>query len=174
VSVELDMNMICIIQGAFSTLPILCLKGGYKIIVNFLGQPSAGKTTLAMLVAGLLKLEGSSKCEYVPEYAKDLTWENRQDILKNQIYVFGKQLNRIERVYHKVNIVVTDSPLLTNLAYCDNECDDFKTLVLRKHHGFENINYFLTRIKDYDPIGRNQSADEARVLHDKIEKNSLD
>ena len=35
-------------------------------------------------------------------------------------------------------------------------------------HEFENLNYFLKRKKPYNPIGRNQTKDEAIHLDDKI------
>lgn len=41
-----------------------------QIVVNFLGEPSCGKSTAATYVFSKLKMLGIS-CEYVSEFAKD-------------------------------------------------------------------------------------------------------
>ena len=44
------------------------------------------------------------------EFAKDLTWENRQNTLENQLYVFAEQHHRVNRLKKQVDVVITDSP----------------------------------------------------------------
>ena len=64
------------------------------IVVNLLGAPCAGKSTLAALVFSKLKMLGVS-CEIVTEFAKDLVWDNSLNSLNNQLYVFSEQFYRV-------------------------------------------------------------------------------
>jgi hypothetical protein len=66
------------------------------------------------------------------------------------------------RVKDQVDVMVTDSPLLLSLAYGlngENEC-----VVLNTFNQFDNMNFFIRRIKKYNPSGRNQSESEAKAL----------
>lgn len=140
------------------------------IIVNLFGGPGTGKSTTASGVFSLLKLHNVN-CEYVPEYAKDCTWESREETLKNQIYVFGKQHHRIWRLKNQVDVVITDSPLLLSLVYGDNN-EEFQKHVLRESNEFNNFNVFLEKVKPYNPIGRSQNENEAKAVDNKV-KNML-
>ena len=61
-------------------------------VINLFGGPSTGKSTLAALLFGTLKSKYDLNCEYVNEYAKDLVYEKRNQILlKDQLYIFAKQ-----------------------------------------------------------------------------------
>lgn len=82
------------------------------VVVNCVAGPGAGKTTCAWEMASELKKQGFS-CEYVPEYAKELVWDNRLDLLA----VLNEQERRINRLIGKVDFVVTDSPLILNALY---------------------------------------------------------
>lgn len=42
----------------------------------------------------------------VPEYAKDLTWQESFKVLKNQIYVWTKQYQWLYRLRDKVDLIV--------------------------------------------------------------------
>lgn len=132
------------------------------IVVNFFAGPSSGKSTTAAGVFSLLKLHGVN-CEYVPEFAKDLTWENRHKTLKNQLYVFAKQQHRLWRLINKVDVVVTDAPLVQGLAYIGYNQSLTQTIV-DQFNEFENVNFFLMRTKRYNPKGRNQTEEEANDL----------
>jgi len=144
------------------------------ILVNLLGGPGAGKTTTMCGVMYKLKVAGVVS-EIAPEYAKDLVWEGRQDTLTNQIYVTGKQLQRIERVNGEVDVVITDSPLITGCFYkpewYPDEFDDFVVHVLKTR--FHSMNYYINRVKPYVEKGRNQNESEAREV-DRIVHNFLD
>lgn len=69
------------------------------MIINLFGGPGSGKSTLASLIFSEMKLKNIN-CELVTEYAKQLTWQDRQNTLKNQLYVLGKQLERIRCCYN--------------------------------------------------------------------------
>lgn len=85
------------------------------LVVNLFGVPGAGKSTGAAYVFSMLKMRGIN-VEYIPEYAKDKVWEDNTEVFKNQAYVFGKQSFRMSRCKDKVDVIVTDSPLLLSLS----------------------------------------------------------
>jgi len=132
-----------------------------KLIINFYGGPGSGKSTSATALFSQLKFMDIN-CEYVSEYAKDLTWAKRHNELDNQIYIFGKQYHKMHRL-KEVDIIVTDSPLLLSLIYSKGYpfYDELKALVLKVNKSFDNINIFLNRTKKYNPSGRNQTAEES-------------
>lgn len=132
------------------------------ICVNLSGAPSAGKSTLAAYVFSKLKMMGVN-CELVTEFAKDKVWEKNNEALSNQIYIFAKQYYRITRCAGKVDVVITDSPLFLSPFYNkDPDIDEpLKELVSRIVAKYDNLNYFLRRVKKYNPIGRLQTEAES-------------
>lgn len=136
------------------------------IIVNLYGGPGSGKSTMAARLFSELK-ESGIVAELVTEYAKDLTWQESYHELANQIYIFGKQQHRIWRVYGKVEVIITDSPLLLGLIYGDSS-DTFKKLVVEEYQSRNSIDIFLERVKPYSKIGRSQTEEEARQLDSNI------
>lgn len=143
------------------------------IIINLLAGPGAGKSTTAAGIFTLLKLHDGIHCELVTEFAKDLVWEERFHTFENQFYLFAKQQHRVWRVANKVDIVITDSPiLLSNIygkhynRYCAN--DSFYDYVLTEFKRYNNLNLFIERKKAYADYGRNESFDEAQKVDRKI------
>ena len=55
------------------------------------------------------------------EYAKDVVWEGRDYLLSDQIYLFAKQNRKQVRLYGKVDVVVTDCPLMLSYYYSGDE-----------------------------------------------------
>jgi ABC-type oligopeptide transport system ATPase subunit len=138
--------------------------GGTVKIINLFAGPGAGKSTTAAGVFNLMKIEGMS-VELVTEYAKDMTWEKRHNILTDQLYMFAKQHRRISRVQDAVDYVVTDSPLLLTLIYAGDEYPpSFKQLVLDYWTRYEHLNFFIERTKEYVAVGRSQTEEEARAI----------
>lgn len=136
------------------------------IVVNLFAGPGSGKSTTAAGIFSILKLH-EINCEYVPEFAKDLTWENRFKTLENQIYIFAKQQHRLWRMIDQVDVVVTDAPLIQGLAYIEKK-PSLTQLVMSQANEFNNLNFFLTRVKVYNPKGRFQTMEEAMELDTKI------
>ena len=94
------------------------------MVVNCYAGPGAGKTTCAWEVASQLKKKGINT-EYVSEYAKELVWEGKYDVLENQEHLFAEQAKRLERLRGKVEVIVTDSPILMSHIYGRNNSMDF-------------------------------------------------
>lgn len=140
------------------------------IVINFFGEPSAGKSTAAMDVTARLKRKGIN-AEYITEFAKDKVYENNQEVFKHQQYLFGKQSFRMGRVRDKVQVMVCDSPLLLSIIYNDDDSilgEDFNNTVMRVHNSYYNKNYLLVRNHTYENEGRLHNEKEARVVRKKI------
>lgn len=133
------------------------------ILVNLYGGPGCGKSTGMAYIFSHLKMAGVN-CEMVPEFAKELVWEERFKTLSDQIYVFGKQQKRISMLDGQVDVVITDSPLLLSLYYGKSLSDSFKQLVIDTYNQYDCMNYMLRRIKEYNPKGRMQTEDEAKDI----------
>jgi nicotinamide riboside kinase len=135
------------------------------IIVNIFGGPGAGKSTAAAGVFYELKRKFVN-CELVTEYAKDKVWQESTSILNNQIYVFGKQHNRIFHLKNKVDVIVTDSPFIMGLVYADYDivAPSFEQLVVDEFKATDviNLNYIIKRVRRYAPEGRLQTEADAK------------
>lgn len=137
----------------------------FPIVINLLSGPGAGKSTTRAGVFSLLKLHGIN-AEEAPEFAKDLTWEQRHATLKNQYYVWGKQHHRQFRL-NDVDVIITDSPLILSIIYArvhGIENVEFENMVFRSFNEFNNVNFFIDRKKKYNPKGRNQTEEQAKEL----------
>lgn len=141
-------------------------------VINLFGGPGCGKSTGAAYIFSLLKMKGMN-VELVTEFAKDKTWEHNSKALTCQPYVFGKQSYRMDRCADEVDIIITDSPLFLSAMYnFDSDIEpEFTQTVIKKFNEFENYNFFLKRLKEYNPKGRNQTEEEAKELDNKIKTN---
>jgi hypothetical protein len=141
-------------------------------IVNFIGGPGIGKTTLSTLVFSKLKLlDKKYTVEFVQEYAKNLVWTKDFDTLNDQHYVTRHQFNLLERINGNVDVIVTDGPIIQGLYYNlynkDNVSNVDKTekFILHCHNKFNNINIFLKRSNFlYETEGRLQTEEESREI----------
>jgi deoxyadenosine/deoxycytidine kinase len=137
------------------------------IVVNFIGAPGAGKSTLAADVFAELKWLNINS-ELVTEYAKEMVWEENYKILGNQLFLLSQQQNRIERLKGKVDVVVTDSPIFHSLLYNDCIYPSFVNLVKEIHDSYDNLNFLVKRTKKYHKVGRMQTENESDLLYDKL------
>lgn len=143
-----------------------------SLLVELLAGPGTGKSTTAALVFGKLKQQGVN-AELAHEYAKDLTWEEAFDKRSFQPYVVAKQMWRIERLWGKVDVIVTDTSTLLSLIYGRSEhgaTSLFKKWVEEDWRSRQPLTMFLHRDpnRPYSRIGRDQSEDEAMQIDTEI------
>lgn len=137
------------------------------LVINLFGGPGCGKSTIAALLFGKLKQNGIN-CEMALEYAKDKVWEESLKTLDDQIYVFGKQLHKIWRLNDKVDVIITDSPLLFSIIYDKENNIDLKNLVISTFNRFNNFNCLIRRQTEYQQEGRYQNETEAKEIDNLI------
>ena len=131
------------------------------IVVNFFCGAGGGKSSLATGVFSELKWMGINT-EYVPEWCKAMVWEERSAPFQNQNYIFGKQHYNIQRLVGKLDVVVTDSPIILSAFYNKPVDEIFNQHVVNEFNKFNNINYFIDRVKPFNKVGRFQTAEEAK------------
>lgn len=133
-------------------------------VINLLGGPGTGKSTLAAALYADMKLSGYS-VEVVNEYAKELVYEDRHSELANQLYVTIGQYKKLSRLFGKVDYIITDSPLSLSKIYAKlygynpkiigDICDIYDDEVINKY-------YYLERHEEkYQQEGRVQNEEEA-------------
>lgn len=141
------------------------------IFVNLIASPGSGKSTLMGDIFSTLKWDGID-CEMATEFAKDLVWEERKKTFEDNTYIFAKQNHRLLRLKGKVDVVITDSPLILTILYNNNYGDKSKeldALALSEFNKYNNLNYFIIREKEYNPNGRNQTEEESNLIADQLE-----
>jgi hypothetical protein len=144
-------------------------------IVNLYGGPGTGKSTTAALLFAELKMAGVN-AELVQEVAKQWAWQGRPITWENQVELFREQAWRMEILLGKVDVLVTDSPLLLGefftewfskgtpaenevLAWLRAERAGFDTAHVCDGGKFTHV--WLRREKPYNPTGRFQTEVEA-------------
>jgi hypothetical protein len=150
------------------------------IIVNLFGGPGTGKSTTAAGVFAKLKMQNIN-CELVQEFAKHVVWRENYTTLNNQLYIFAKQHDRLFHLKDKVDIIITDSPTIMGLTYTDFSIvsPSLETLVVDEYtrEDQRNLNVFINRVTDYDPVGRTQNEGEAKQkdveIHNLLNKYNL-
>ena len=111
-------------------------------VINLFGGPGAGKSTTAAGLFYEMKVR-DIKCELVTEYAKDMTYEKRTNILSDQLYILAKQNRKLIRLVGEVDYIITDSPLLIGLMYVPvNYYAQFSSLVHEIFGSYNNTNFF--------------------------------
>jgi adenylate kinase family enzyme len=143
-------------------------------VINIFGGPGAGKSTTAASIFYEMK-KRQIAVELVTEYAKDMTWEKRHNVLSDQLYILAKQNRRIQRLMGQVDWVITDSPLPLGLIY--QQADYFKSFepfVMEVWNSYDNHNFLIGRDFDYQPEGRNQNLQQAVQVDQDIHKLLVD
>lgn len=137
-------------------------------VINVIAGPGAGKSTLASGLYHRAKCRGWN-VELVTEVAKDLVWEGRDIALANQAYVFGRQVQRLERLKGRVDLVITDSPILLSAIYApENYPEEWESVVVKLWKGYNNVVAFLERGPWFDDRGRVHNLEASLEVDRKI------
>ena len=146
-----------------------------KAVINLFGGPNSGKSVLASDLFSYMKKKDYN-VELITEYAKDLTWEKRHNILmEDQLYIFAKQHRKLLRLKDTVEYAICDSPLILSGVYYNSDYNiydktKFMDLILETYHKYPNINFYLKRDLDFKYFheGRNQTLEESQNLDNMI------
>jgi hypothetical protein len=146
-------------------------------VINLLGVPNSGKSTIAAGVYYELKRKGVS-CELVREFVKAWAWQGRKPQDGDQVYIFGKQANAEMSLYGKVRYIVTDSPLYlsgfyesvygTSTAVRQSLVHHLQWLTQRRGVRFENFLLTPNYNAAYESAGRFESAAEIDALNKRL------
>lgn len=139
------------------------------LVISLFGGPGTGKSTLCANIFAKLKMQHVD-VEMAPEYVKEVVWEESFKKIENQLYIFGKQHNRLYRLMNKVEVIITDSPLLNSIVYYTGDNPHFKELVLTEYKKMNNLSYYLERSFDYVENGRMQTLEHAKEIDETYKK----
>lgn len=142
-------------------------------IINLVGGPNTGKTTTALGLTYYMKLAGL-RVKYVQEYAEDMVYEDRENILDDQLYILAKQNRRALRLEERTDFVVVDSPLFLSLVYAkDGGTPALRQIVWECWDHYNNITFYHPRDLNFTYHGHGrvqQSHDECRAIDQRIER----
>lgn len=140
-------------------------------IINVIGSPGLGKSTLAYRLAGKMKASGYN-VEYVNEFAKDRVYEQNSIALDCQPYIFGNQLYKTEILEKKVDYVIVDSSILLSVIYNKKWPESFNRSVIDIYKQLNCVTLYLDgqRNYQYDDRGRIHSESESDKINRQIEE----
>lgn len=139
------------------------------LIINLIGGPCSGKSTVAAELFARLKKMGVHT-ELVPEYIKERIYEENQTMPVNQIPIFGMEYYSIVNKVGKVDCCVHDGSFINNLIYKKEENPEFDTLVVSEYNKFVNLDFFIKRGNiEFEDYGRIHNLKQSKEL-DKIIK----
>jgi nicotinamide riboside kinase len=137
-------------------------------VINVIAGPGAGKSTLASGLYHEAKRRGWN-VELVTEVAKDLVWEGRHCALGNQAYVFGRQIQRVDRLKGQVDYVITDSPVLLSAIYAPGDYpQEWEKVVVELWKRYDNSVAFLGRGPWFDDRGRVHNLQDSLEIDRRI------
>lgn len=136
-------------------------------VVNLHGGPGVGKSTMMAGMFHELKRRGKS-AEMAHEFAKDLIWDQAHATFADQAWLFANQYRRINRLVGQVDFVITDSPLLLSVVFGRDMPQEFKDWVFYCHDHLDNYDIQVGRDVPYETAGRNEDADAAIELDNRI------
>lgn len=145
--------------------------------INLFAGPGSGKSTLAARIFAELKMRQYS-VEHVTEYIKTWSYEKKFPKSFDQVYVFGKQINREDVFLRHVPLIVTDSPMMMNVCYAKYYQCPFWTHLMSIAKLFEaqhtSINFYLPRRTDFKTEGRYHDLEQAKSLDTAIKNIMLE
>lgn len=140
------------------------------IVINLLGGPGSGKSTSAADLYKELKIAGFS-VELVREVVKELAYEGIKPDTFMRPYLFGKQAREESRLFGKVQVVITDSPVYLDAFYEKRysgtnivQAAVFEYIKEAEKKGVTYFNFFMKRTQSYQTEGRYESEEEAKEV----------
>lgn len=148
-----------------------------SVVINAFGGPGAGKSTASLGIAEELKKSGYA-AEYIPEYAKELVWDEDWNMLdgaeEHQFAILQEQTKRIDRLIGKVDFIITDAPILLNQIYHKNLTSEYEQMLRELFGQYDNFNFIVQRnAENFEKIGRIHDLEESLKKDNEI-KNMLD
>ena len=139
------------------------------LVINLIGGPCSGKSTVAAGLFHELKKKGIN-CELASEFAKDKVYEESFRTMDDQIYIFAKQYHKIWRLRDKVDVIIVDSPLPISLYYMKEESEFFNKFVVEQYNKFNNLMFFIERGSTFQQEGRIQNLEECKIIDEELKK----
>lgn len=140
-------------------------------VIDLYAGPGAGKSTLAAETFAVLNKQGA-RVELVREYVKWWAWRQHKIERWDGPYFAAKQLRMESSLYGKVDVIITDSPILMTAIYEELYQPD-STLLLnfcteiyrqQKKENVFHIPCLVTREKPYVAQGRYETAEQAKGI----------
>lgn len=137
-----------------------------NILVNLLGGPGSGKSTVAAELFVHYKKKGINT-ELVREYAKELIWANRLENVSNY-HITVEQFRRQRMLYDKVDLIITDGSAIGGLIHekyyegtdtCSELMASYYHYDIKKFN-IKEFNFLLSRENKYEQWGRFQTESE--------------
>lgn len=140
------------------------------IVINLLGGPGSGKSTTSADLYKEFKMQGHS-VELVREVVKELAYLGVKPDAFHRPYLFGKQTREEAKLFGKVDIIVTDSPLYLDAFYEKRysgtniiQAAVFEYMKEAEKAGIVYVNFLMKRTHVYRTEGRFESEDEAKEV----------
>ena len=154
------------------------LKGDdMTIVINLCAGPGVGKSTCAAYLYYLFKKNGK-RAELVRECVKDWLYEGKSVGSFDQLYFLGEGIRRETVLYGKVDYVISDYPVLLNLAYARKYCsanvvNSVETMIeafygQARDEGHHHVNVLLSRVHDYVEKDRYESKEQALEIDENL------
>jgi len=148
-----------------------------SLVVNLYSGPGGGKSTTAALLFGALK-QRNINVELVTEYVKSWAYEKRPIGAYDQFYFLGKQIRRESLLYGKVDVIITDSPVLMGSLYAYkysplSVAEGVRSAIMAFYRqsaadGHQHVHVMLNRSYPYQTSGRYESENEAKQIDQDI------
>lgn len=138
------------------------------LVINIIGGPCSGKSTISAELFARLKKMGVHT-ELVSEYIKERIYDENNNIINDQIFLFANTLHRLKNKLNKVDVIVHDGSLLLNINYDKDNNNKLHDLIISEYKKFNNIDFFLNRenIK-FETYGRIHNEKESKQIDTNI------
>lgn len=142
-------------------------------VINLIGASNTGKSTTVYGLLYVMKKLGLN-VEYASEYAKDMVYEKRGNILQDQLYILAKQNRKLSRLeVMGIEYAVTDTCLLLGNVYAqDTDLPELNAVIRAYFNQYDNTTFYPPPNEDFvfDGRGRVQKTrDESSAFVTKIE-----